>query len=176
MPDGRPEPDCGQRHAPRQHEPPAERQLRRVPGHLSRPPQRLSVLRVAGRRHVRRRDRQRADQQRRLEHDLGREGHAFAGGLDRRDRDSVQVAALPARPRADLGHQPAADDPRQERVRLRRADQARMGRRRVLPRVGGRHARRPRGAHGRQEPGDQAVRRVAADDRPACSARRSERL
>ena len=53
-----------------------------------------------------------------------------AGGLDRRDRDSVQVAALPARPRADLGHQPAAHDPRQERVRLHRADQARMGRRR----------------------------------------------
>ena len=51
----------------------------------------------------------------------------FARRLDRRDRDPVQVAALRARARADLGHQPAPHDPRQERIRLHHADEAARG-------------------------------------------------
>ena len=46
--------------------------------YVSRPPQRLPLLRVAGGRHVRRGDGQRAHQQRRLEHGVEREGDAVA--------------------------------------------------------------------------------------------------
>ena len=41
----------------------------------------------------------------RLEPDLGRQGRAVRGRLDGRSRHAVQVAALPAGPRADLGLQ-----------------------------------------------------------------------
>ena len=51
----------------------------------------------------------------------------FAGRLDRRDGDPVQVAALRAGPRADVGHQAAPHDPREERVRLHHAAQAGRG-------------------------------------------------
>ncbi len=168
-----PEPDRRQRHAARQHEPPAERQLRRVPRHVPRPPQRLPVLRVAGRRHVRRRDRQRADQQRRLEHGLGRQGHA--------DSTEGWIAEI-AIPFKSLRYQPGREQI--WGINLRRTIRGKneyayitplrpeWGVGALLPRVGGRHAGRPRGAAGRQEPRDQAVRDLAADDRPAGVARR----
>ena len=49
----------------------------------------------------------------------------FEGGWIDRDGDSLQVPPLPAGPRADLGHQPAARRPLEERVVVPRAGAAR---------------------------------------------------
>ena len=63
----------------------------------------------AGRRHARCGDDATSGQQLRLEHRLGRRKVTpVRRRLDRRDGHPVQVAALQARPRADLGHQAAA--------------------------------------------------------------------
>ena len=86
-----------------------------------------------------------------LEHRLGREGRAVRGRLDRRDGDPVQVAALRAGPRADLGHQHPPDRALEERAcRISRRCRPRGARTAIARLSRGRDAGRPRGAAGRR--------------------------
>ncbi len=104
-----------QRDAPRQQQHLPERP-RGVPDRpVLRPPQRHRAGDQRHRRTVGRPDLQRAHRQRRLEPDLGVQGRAVRGRLDRRDGRAVQVPALPARTGADLGLQRAPDQQDQER-------------------------------------------------------------
>ena len=118
----------GQRHAPRQLEPAAAGQLRCRPRYLSRPPQRLPVLRVAGRRVQRHRDQRRAHAQHGLEHGRRREGGPIRRWLDCRIRDPVQIVALPSGARAGVGDQLPPHGAFQERALVFCPGRRRVGR------------------------------------------------
>ena len=96
--------------------------------------------------------------------------------LDDRDGDPVQVAALPARHRSDLGRQPAPRRALEERVVVPRAGAARAD---DVPRpaegVVGRQPRRPAGAVGQLQPRAQAVRARRRLDRQHRDAARRQR-
>ena len=93
-------PRSHQRDAPRRAGHQRQRKLRRGVRHLSRPPQRLPLPGEPRRRTLRRVHHRRARHEPRLEHGVGRADRPRARGLDRRNGDPLQVAALsrPARP------------------------------------------------------------------------------
>ena len=99
----------------------------------------------------------------------------FEGGLDGRDGDPVQVAALPARAGAGMGSSAPPQHPAQERDGLHHAAADLGGADGYLPRLAGSHARGPRGAGRRQQPGDQAVRHRRRDHRPGGHAAAAQR-
>ena len=126
--------------------------------HVLRSAQRRPAVDDADRRPGRRADHQRATVPHRLEPGVGGRDRPLRRRLDHRIRDPVQVAALSARPRADLGLQRAAREPVEERDVDAGADAggARIARRHaVLARA---DAGGPGGAAGLEEPGHQAVR------------------
>ena len=93
-----------------------------VLGHLLRPPERLQLHHQRARGAVRRHHHQRADPQPGLERGVGRAGRPLRAGLDAGDGDSLQVAPLPDRSVADLGHQLPAQRGFHERNVLPDAD------------------------------------------------------
>ena len=109
----------------------------------------------------------------RLEPGLDVEDRPLRRRLDRRDGDSVQVAALPFGPGSGLGHPGAPVGPAQERVGVSDAGAAEPGGPAgVQPDFGRRDAGRTRAAAGRQEPRAQAVRDLAHRRPTGCARRR----
>ena len=134
------------------------------------------LLRQPDRRPRRQPDHRRRPAQRRLEHGVERQDRPLRRRLDHRDGDSVQVAALSAGPRSDLGHQPAARRALEERVVVPRAGAARAD---DVPRhpeglVGG-DAGRPAGAVGQPQHRAEAVRARRRHDRQHGDAAPAER-
>ena len=125
----------GQRDAPGQSGHRAQRQPGLELRHLPRSAQRRHLRGQSDRRAARRRDHERGAREHRLESGLGRGGGDVRAGLRGRGGHPLQVAALPARPRADVGLPGAPPQPLEERDLLPRAHPRRVGRARPLPLV-----------------------------------------
>ena len=146
--------------------------------HLLRPAERLQLHHQRAGRAVRRHHHERADPQPRLERGVGRPGRPLRAGLDPRDGHSLQVAALPDRSVADLGHQLPTQRRLDQRAVVPDTDSGRALLPGHVPVLLGRHSRRRRGAPVRHAARAQAVCHLRRDDRRQCHTpvvERSER-
>ena len=163
------------RAAPRQQQHHPERKHHHRPRYLLRPAQRLLVPDQPARRHSRPIGRRRHGE-RELEHRMGRPVGARQPGMDDRDGDPVQVAALRGIGTAGVGHQRPPDHHVEERDRLSQRGAGGVRQQRRLPDECRRHARGCGNAAAVDEPGAEAVRRVVAEHRSRRVASLLERL
>ena len=119
-----------------------QRRVHRRVRHLLRPPQRLRLPGQSHRGVQRSADHRRRRSESRLESRLGRAHRPLRRRLDRRDGDPVQVAPLPARGRATVGHPVGPGHPVELRGGVSDGG-ADLGRAGTVPRVGGRDPHRP---------------------------------
>ena len=164
-----------QRAAPR-HQPAAQqRSLRRDVRHLLRSPERLHVLHEPARRARRLLGRRRGQSEHRLESGVGARTRArFEGGWTVEMAIPFKSLRYRSGTGPGLGHPAAPRHPPQERVDVPDAGAAEPGRAAgAQSRLVRRHAGRPRSAAGEQELRAQAVRDLAAHDRPRRAPRRS---